>query len=339
MSTAFAPAGTVQLSVLDLAPLSAGQSVGEAIEASARLAELADRTGYKRFWYAEHHNNEGVASSATTVLIGHAAARTSRIRIGAGGVMLPNHAPLVVAEQFGTLANMYPDRIDLGLGRAPGTDPRTAAMLRRGDSSGQAFAGEIVELQQLFGAQEGTLVRAVTARNTQVPMCVLGSSTGGAAVAALLGLPFAAASHFAPQSLNEAVAVYRQNFNPAADTAQIAEPYVIAGVNVLVAGSQEEAEFQFSSHRLLVRDIVAHGRRPVQPPVPDVMAGWQPEEAAQVRARMAASAVGTPETVRAQLERLAGSAGIDELMVVTYAWDPAVRERSYELLAGAWGLG
>ncbi|MFD1214612.1 MsnO8 family LLM class oxidoreductase, partial [Arthrobacter sp. GCM10027362] len=286
MSTAFAPAPTVQLSVLDLAPLSAGQSVGEAIEASARLAELADRAGYKRFWYAEHHNNEGVASSATTVLIGHAAARTSRIRVGSGGIMLPNHAPLVVAEQFGTLANMYPDRIDLGLGRAPGTDPRTAAMLRRGDSSGQTFAGELVELQQLFGGQQGTLVRAVTARNTRVPMCVLGSSTAGAAVAALLGLPFAAASHFAPQALDEAVAVYRQNFNADAETAQIARPYVIAGVNVLVAEGQAEAEFQFSSHQLVVRDILAHGRRPVQPPVPGVTAGWRPEDAAKVRARL-----------------------------------------------------
>ncbi len=339
MTDAFALRSDVPLSVLDLAPVSQDQSVGEAIEASARLAEVADAAGYRRYWFAEHHNNEGVVSNATALLISLAASRTSRIRVGSGGVMLPNHAPLVVAEQFGTLARMYPDRIDLGLGRAPGTDARTAAMLRRGDSSGQAFAGEIVELQAFFGSQEGLAVRALTARDAQVPMCVLGSSTSGAAVAGQLGLPFAAASHFAPESLHEAISVYKQYFDPDAGTAQLDQPYVIAGVNVLVAESAEEAAFQFSSHQQVVRDIITGGRRPVQPPKADAMADWDPREAAMVQARLSAGSVGTAETVSAELRELIEATGVNELMVVTYAYDRQVRENSYRLLAEAWGSG
>ncbi|HEX2247253.1 MAG TPA: LLM class flavin-dependent oxidoreductase [Arthrobacter sp.] len=337
MTDAFALRSAVPLSVLDLAPVSQGQTVAEAIETSARLAEVADTAGYRRYWFAEHHNNEGVVSNATALLISLAASRTTRIRVGSGGVMLPNHAPLVVAEQYGTLARMYPDRIDLGLGRAPGTDPRTAAILRRGDSSGEAFAGEIVDLQAFFGSQEGLAVRALTARDTQVPMCVLGSSTSGAAVAGQLGLPFAAASHFAPESLQEAIAVYKQYFDPDAGTAQLDQPYVIAGVNVLVADSAEEAAFQFSSHQQVVRDIITGGRRPVQPPRANAMADWDPREAAIVRARLSAGAVGTAETVRAELRELVETTGVDELLVVTYAYDQQVRENSYRLLAQSWG--
>lgn len=253
--------------------------------------------------------------------------------------MLPNHVPLVVAEQFGTLARMYPGRIDLGLGRAPGTDPRTAAMLRRGDSSGQAFAGEIVELQAFFGSQEGLAVRALTARDAQVPMCVLGSSTSGAAVAGQLGLPFAVASHFAPESLHEAIAVYKQYFDPDAETAQLDQPYVIAGVNVLVGESAEEAAFQFSSHQQVVRDIITGGRRPVRPPRADAMVDWDPREAAMVQARLSAGAVGTADSVSAGLRELVEATGVNELMVVTYAYDRQVREDSYRLLAEAWGSG
>ncbi|OMH34336.1 LLM class flavin-dependent oxidoreductase [Tersicoccus sp. Bi-70] len=325
----------VALSILDLVPRSEGQDATDALQASADLAVVADATGYRRLWYAEHHNTGVFLSSATALLIGRAAQLTQRIRVGSGGVMLPNHPPLTVAEQFGTLAAMYGDRIDLGLGRAPGTDPRTAALLRRGDSSEPAFAGEIAQLQAWFGDQRQLPVKAGPALNRHVPLWVLGSSTSGAMVAGQLGLPYAAASHFSPQSLMDALAVYRQYFDPKAPTAQIDRPYAMAGVNVVVADTDDEAERQFTTHLQMARGIVRNDRRALLPPDQAAVNSWDPYELAMVRSRLTASAVGSPATVREQLDRFVATTGVDELMTVTYTHDPAVRVRSVQLLADA----
>ncbi|GAA4284308.1 LLM class flavin-dependent oxidoreductase [Brevibacterium daeguense] len=326
----------VPLSILDLASISEGSSARQAIADSMAAARLADRLGYRRLWFAEHHNTINLAASATSLLIGQAASVTERIRVGSGGVMLPNHAPLMVAEQYGTLANMHPDRIDLGLGRAPGTDMMTARALSRSSAEPQEFAQHIYDLQGWFGA-EGTArsipIQSAVSAGTEVPIWVLGSTVNGASIAGQLGLPFSLASHFAPEQIDDALQVYRDTFNPTAITAQISEPYAMVGINVLVADTDEEAEREFTTIEQMFLDIRTGQRRLIQPPV-------DPEQLADQRggalSALRVKAVGSPQTATAQLREFADRTGADELITVTYAFDPAVRKRSLELLAENW---
>ncbi|WP_280425261.1 LLM class flavin-dependent oxidoreductase [Nocardia carnea] len=327
---------SVPLSILDLVSIPEGSTARDGIAASMEAARTADRLGYRRLWFAEHHNTANLAASATALLIARAASVTERIRVGSGGVMLPNHAPLMVAEQYGTLASIYGDRIDLGLGRAPGTDMMTARALSRSSSEPQAFAEHIFDLQGWFGrdgtARSAPIVSAVSA-GTEIPIWVLGSTVNGASIAGQLGLPFALASHFAPDQLDEAVRVYRDTFTDSAPTAQIAEPYLMAGINVMVAPTDDEAAREFTTLEQMFLDIRSGRRRKLQPPV-------DPEELAVQGGRdhtmLRIKAVGAPRTVVRELEEFVERTGADELITVTYAYDPAVRQRSLKLLAGEW---
>lgn len=327
---------SVPLSILDLVSISDGSTAREAIASSVRSARVADRLGYRRLWFAEHHNTVNLAASATSLLISHAAAATERIRVGSGGVMLPNHAPLMVAEQYGTLANMHGDRIDLGLGRAPGTDQLTAQALARSSAEPQAFAQNIYDLQGWFGDQgraHSTPIISAVSAHTHVPIWVLGSTVNGAAIAGQLGLPFSVASHFAPDQLDQAITVYRDSFTTEAPTAEIDEPYVMAGVNVMVAPTDEEAAREFTTVGQMFLDLRTGGRRKLQPPIdPEALAarGGGNNPMLQI------SAVGSPATVKQQLESFVERTGADELITATYAYDPQVRDRSLELLADAW---
>lgn len=327
---------SVPLSILDLVSISDGSTARDAIASSVRSARVADRLGYRRLWFAEHHNTVNLAASATSLLISHAAAATERIRVGSGGVMLPNHAPLMVAEQYGTLANMHGDRIDLGLGRAPGTDQLTAQALARSSAEPQAFAQNIYDLQGWFGDQgraHSTPIISAVSAHTHVPIWVLGSTVNGAAIAGQLGLPFSVASHFAPDQLDQAITVYRESFTTEAPTAQIDEPYVMAGVNVMVAPTDEEAAREFTTVGQMFLDLRTGGRRKLQPPIdPEALAarGGGNNPMLQI------SAVGSPATVKQQLESFLERTGADELITATYAYDPQVRDRSLELLADAW---
>ena len=330
----------VPLSVLDLVPVPSGSTPREAIASSVRGARAAEAAGYRRFWIAEHHNARNIASSATTVLMGHIAGATESIRVGSGGVMLPNHAPLRVAEDIGTLATIYPDRIDLGLGRAPGTDPMTARELRRGGSDVADFATDIRELQRyLAPVRPEARIVAYPGQGTNVPMYVLGSSTAGASVAAMLGMPFAAASHFAPFQLAEAIEVYRSGFRADAPTATIDEPFVMVAANTMAADSVEEAEFQFSVVQRMFLDIGRGGsRRPLPEPVRNPEAGASMIEWERVKATLRCSFVGTPDMVVDGLERFAGETGADEIITVTYSHDPAVRIDSLTAIGDAWNV-
>lgn len=332
----------VPLSVLDLVPVASGTSTAEALHRSLELARQVDDLGYRRLWYAEHHGTPAFASSATSLLIGRAAEHTTRIRLGSGGVMLPNHSPLMVAEYYGTLAEMYGDRIDLGLGRAPGTDPVTAAALRRGQATTDTFVQDVAELHHYLSPRDDTggpaRVTALPGQGTQVPLWMLGSSLDGAAVAAALGLPYAFASHFAPQLRHQAIALYRERFSTDAVTAQVEQPYVVAGVNVLVAPTDEEAAFLFTTAQQMAAGIRTGRRVKLQPPVDDLAAAVGPQVAAFVDDFQAVRAVGSPQTVVAQLEATVADLGADELIVTTYTYDPAMRARSFALLADAWGL-
>lgn len=323
----------MKLSILDLVSVSSDQTIRDAIESSMRAAELADDLGYERLWYAEHHNTASVASSSTALLIGQAAARTSRIMVGSGGIMLPNHSPLNVAEDFGTLAQMYPGRIELGLGRAPGTDQLTARALARSSAEPQDFMDNIRLMQAWFdGGQVGGITVGV-ARGTRVPMWMLGSSTAGATMAAMLGLPYSFASHFAPDMLEQAVAIYRANFNPDAPTAQIAEPYVQVGVNVLAHETPGEAEFQFTTtQKMFLSMRRTGGRLPLQPPG-DLGEGVGELEVEMMERMLRVRAVGTPDVVARRLEEIREDTGADEIITVTYAHDPVIRMRSLRLVA------
>ncbi|MGD8214016.1 LLM class flavin-dependent oxidoreductase [Aestuariimicrobium sp. Y1814] len=321
------------MSILDLVSISEGSTARDGIAASMSAAQLADRLGFTRLWFAEHHNTENLAASATTLLISQAASCTERIRVGAGGVMLPNHSPLMVAEQFGTLVNMHGNRIDLGLGRAPGTDRMTAQALARSSAEPQAFAQNIYDLQGWFGAEgmgRSLPIVAAVAAGTEVPIWVLGSTVNGAAIAGQLGLPFSLASHFAPDQIDDAIRIYRDNFTTDVPTAQIEQPYVMAGINVLVAETDAAAEREFTTLTQMFADTVSGKRRRLQPPV----------DPADVPGRdnpmLTISAVGSPQTVKRQMEEFVARTGADELITVTYAFDPAVRERSLELLAETW---
>lgn len=334
-------AARVPLSILDLVPVSSGSDASDALDASLHMVRRADELGYHRYWYAEHHNAVSFASSATSLLIGRAAEHTSRIRLGSGGVMLPNHSPLMVAEYYGTLAEMYGGRIDLGLGRAPGTDPMTASALRRGNSGADTFVQDVVDLYRYLAPipEDGRpRVNALPGEGTQVPLWMLGSSLDGAAVAAYLGLPYAFASHFAPQLRHRAIALYKERFSTEFGTAQIEQPYVMAGVNVLVAPTDAEAEHQFTTAQQMAAGIRTGRRTKLQPPVDDLSSTLGPEVVSLVDDFQAVRAVGSPETVARQLDELVDDLGADELIVTTYTFDPATRTRSFELLAEAWGL-
>jgi luciferase family oxidoreductase group 1 len=325
---------SLPLSLLDLAPIGPGESVADALQSIVTVAQAAERLGYRRVWYAEHHNLPSIASSATSVLIAHVAAHTRTIRVGAGGIMLPNHAPLTIAEQFGTLASLHPGRIDLGLGRAPGSDQTTMRALRRDPRSAERFPQDVLELQGYLADDPAVPgVRAIPGQGTHVPLYVLGSSLFGAQLAAQLGLPYAFASHFAPAALESAVRVYRQRFQP---SEALAEPYVIAGINVIAAESTEQAQQEARvSLRHRARLLLAPGHRLTDDEVElllDSPAG------AQVREMARYSAVGTAEQVVASLEAFAAHAQADELIVVTPSLDRGARLRSLELTAGAVGL-
>lgn len=325
----------IPLSILDIVSISEGSSAKEGIADSLRAAQLADRLGYHRLWFAEHHNSPSLASSATALLISQAAAMTERIRVGAGGIMLPNHAPLMVAEQFGTLVNLHGNRIDLGLGRAPGTDGLTAQALGRSSAEPEAFARSIFDMQGWCsdtGTAHSTPIFSSVAQSTNVPMWVLGSTVNGAAIAGQLGLPFAFASHFAPEQLDQAIRVYRDTFTTDAPTAQIEKPYFMAGINVMVADTDEEAKREFTVVEQMFLGVMQGTRRKLQPPI-------DPSQLATLGGRtpmLAIQAVGSPDTVVRQLREFAQLTGADELIISTYAYEPAVRERSLTLLAEHW---
>ncbi|MEU5859976.1 MULTISPECIES: LLM class flavin-dependent oxidoreductase [unclassified Nonomuraea] len=325
---------TVPLSILDLAHIGDGETASESLAASVGLAQRAEELGYHRIWYAEHHNMPSIASSATSVLIAHVAAHTRTIRLGAGGIMLPNHSPLTIAEQFGTLETLHPGRIDLGLGRAPGSDQQTMRALRRTPGAADTFPQDVLELQgYLTGESRIPGVDATPGKGTNVPLYILGSSLFGAQLAAALGLPYAFASHFAPDALEEAVALYRREFKP---SEQLAEPYVIAGVNVIAADTGEEAQEQLlTAKRYRVSRFLGRGRT-FTPEEADMVL----ESAAgqQILRMMQYSAVGTPAEVEDYLTRFAAHAQADELIVVSSAPDRKAWLRSIELLAAAHGL-
>jgi luciferase family oxidoreductase group 1 len=325
------------LSVLDLAPIPDGGSAAQALHNSLSLAQHAEACGYQRFWLAEHHNMDGLACSATAVLIAYIAGGTKTIRVGSGGIMLPNHAPLVVAEQFGTLATLFPGRIDLGLGRAPGTDQATTRALRRtlagADEAG--FPQDVLELQSyLDEPQTGRGVRAIPGQGTQVPIWLLGSSLYGAQLAAHLGLPYAFASHFAPDMLMQALQVYRSTYRP---SARWPAPHAMVAVNALAAPTDEEAAWLFTSIQQRFLGMVRGVRGPLPPPVDNIEKLWTPTERAQVQRMLAVSAVGSPCTVAQQLGQIIASTQADELIVATATHEHAARLRSYTLLAQAHG--
>jgi len=322
---------TIPLSILDLAPIRKGESASDSFDASVVLARRAEELGYRRVWYAEHHNMASIASSATSVLIAHVAALTGSIRLGAGGIMLPNHSPLVIAEQFGTLESMHPGRIDLGLGRAPGSDQKTTFALRRSPQAADRFPEDVIELQGYLSSQTRVPgVEATPGKATFVPLYILGSSLFGAALAAALGLPYAFASHFAPASLEEAVASYRTSFRP---SQQLERPYVIAGLNVVAAETAAKAEADFlAARRHRVAALFGRGRTLSDPEIDALLAshaGRHVEEMARY------SAVGTPEMVREYVEAFAAHVDADELISVHHSSTPEARLRSVELLAEA----
>ncbi|WP_337173270.1 LLM class flavin-dependent oxidoreductase [Paludisphaera sp.] len=326
-------ASELKLSVLDLCPIVRGGTAADAFRNAVDLARLAERLGYERYWVAEHHNIPGVASAATAVVIGHVAAGTSTIRVGAGGIMLPNHAPLVIAEQFGTLASLHPGRIDLALGRAPGGDTATARALRRYFQEVDAFPREVRELQGYFRpATPGQAVRAIPGEGLDVPLWILGSSDFGARLAADMGLPYGFASHFAPDLLFDALAIYRASFTP---SASLAEPYVMIGANAFLADTEAEAARLFSSHQQAILNLVRNRPGPLPPPVDDIETLWSPAERAAVERMTRVSVVGTPDSVRAPLQSLVKAVQPDEIIISGQIHDHAARLRSYELLMEA----
>ncbi len=319
-------------SVLDLAPIPQGQTPADSFRHSRDLAQHAERWGYTRYWLAEHHGMPGIASAATAVLIGHVAAGTSRIRVGAGGVMLPNHAPLVIAEQFGTLDALFPGRIDLGLGRAPGSDQATMRALRRTlQSDADGFVDDVMELREYFAGTSREGVRAVPGAGADVPLWILGSSLYGAQVAAALGLPYAFASHFAPAQMMDAIALYRRHFKP---SPQLAAPHVMLGFNVFAADSDDAARLLATSAQQAFVNLRSGRPTQLPPPVAGYAESLGPAEQALLANVLACSAVGAPPTVRDKVASFVERTGADELMITCNMHDHAHRRRSYELAAG-----
>lgn len=328
------PLNKVQLSMLDLVAVREGGTVADALQIAVRTAQCAERLDFARYWLAEHHNMPGIASSATAVLIGHIAGSTSKIRVGSGGIMLPNHAPLVVAEAFGTLAELYPGRIDLGLGRAPGTDGPTMRALRRDRvETEEDFPRDVQELQRLLGpAQPGQRIVAMPGAGTHVPIWLLGSSLFSAQLAAHLGLPYAFASHFAPRMLHQALAIYRQMFKP---SATLSKPYAIVGVPVIAAPTDAEARFLASSTYQRVLGILTGNRTRLLPPVEGFMEQLSERERAAIADFLAIGVIGGPDTVRQGLQALADTTEADEFMMVSDVFDADLRLRSLEITAQA----
>jgi len=322
----------IPFSVLDLSPIARGSTAATAFANSRDLAQHAERWGYQRYWLAEHHNMTGIASAATSLVIAHVAAGTQTIRVGAGGIMLPNHAPLVIAEQFGTLAALYPGRIDLGLGRAPGTDQQTARALRRNlNGSVDTFVDDVQELRAYFQpAQPGQAVRAVPGAGLNVPVWLLGSSLFSAQLAAKLGLPFAFASHFAPDYLLPALKIYRQYFQP---SAVLEKPYAMVGAGVFAAHSDAEAKRLFSSAQMQFLNLLRGTPGELNPPVDDIELLWSPQEKHQIARTLACAIVGAPATIKQGLQTLIAETQADELIVTAQIYDHAARLHSYELLA------
>lgn len=319
------------LSMLDLVPTRTGHSTADAIRESVAVAQHVEQLGFARFWLAEHHNIEGIASSATAVLIGHIAGQTQRIRVGSGGIMLPNHPPLVVAEQFGTLSTMYPDRIDLGLGRAPGSDQATMRALHRRPEDADDFPRQVEQLQQLLGPlQYGQKLKAIPGADTNVPIWLLGSSLFSAQLAAQMGLPYAFASHFAPRMMLEAVAVYKNNFRP---SATLAEPYLMLGVPVVIADTEQEAKLLATSGQQKILALFRGESLSLKPPVASMDGQWLPHEQQGVEQFLSASAIGAPEQASAKLNTLLAQTGANELMVVTDVYEQSARHHSLSLLA------
>lgn len=322
----------IPFSVLDLAPIVEGGDATSALANSRDLAQHAERLGYKRFWLAEHHAMPGIASAATALTIANAAQATSTIRVGAGGIMLPNHAPIVIAEQFGTLEALFPGRIDLGLGRAPGGDRAVAQALRRTLVGGEdRFPQDVLELQALLGSSElGQQVRAVPGENANVPLWILGSSTYGAQLAALLGLPFAFASHFAPAQMMEALALYRGRFK-ASET--LKEPYVMLGFNIFAAPSDDEGRLLSTSLMQAFASLRRGTPQKLQPPNPDFERNLNVTERAQLEMVLACSAIGSPRTVKRSIEAFIRRTGADELILASHIYDHGARVRAYEIAA------
>lgn len=321
------------ISILDLVRIRQGGNAKVALDNARDLATHAEKWGYQRFWMAEHHNMPGIASAATSVAIAHVAAGTSTIRVGSGGIMLPNHSPLVIAEQFGTLDALFPGRIDLGLGRAPGTDQVTLRALRRDPMSAESFPHDVLELQAyLEPAEPGQRVQAVPGAGSRVPLWILGSSTFGASLAAELGLPYAFASHFAPASLQAALDVYRARFKP---STQLDRPYAMVGVNIIAAETDEEARRLATTQQMSFADLLRGARGLSKPPIDDIEAYWSAAEKAQALQMLAVSIYGSRETVRRGIDQLLERTRADELIIVSDVFDHDARLRSYELIAEA----
>ena len=323
----------IPYSILDLATVRAGDTAGDTFKKSLELAQQAEQNGFNRYWFAEHHNMDGVASSATVLLIGYIAGGTSSIRVGSGGIMLPNHAPLIVAEQFGTLASLYPDRIDLGLGRAPGTDQVTALAIR-GENFNAAFnfPRDVERLQQLFSASnKNSNVRAIPGEGLDVPIWILGSSTDSARLAAEKGLPYAFASHFAPTYFEQAISIYRNYFKP---SAVLKEPYVMACVNVVAADTDEQAEFLSSSVKRMFLGVITGRREKLQPPVEDINRYWDEMQQDAVEQMLTYSFVGSASSIEQKLESFVSAYGINEIMATSHIFDHQAKLHSNALFAG-----
>lgn len=321
----------VELSILELGRIREGSTARVALDEARTLAQHAEGWGFRRMWVAEHHNFRGCATAATALVISHIAAGTKTLRVGAGGIMLPNHAPYVIAEQFGTLDALYPGRIDLGLGRAPGTDQVTVRALRRDPAAADAFPNDVMELQAFLApAAAGQRVQAVPGAGAQVPLWILGSSLFGAQLAAELGLPFGFASHFAPPMLDQAIAIYRRNFKP---SEQLAEPYVLAGLNVTAAPSDAEARFLATTKQMGMVNLFRGSPGLLQPPIEDINTYWSPQEQLQATQMLECSVVGGPDTVRRGIEDFVARTYADELMILTDIFDAALRLRSFEIVS------
>ncbi|ULG71198.1 LLM class flavin-dependent oxidoreductase [Macrococcus brunensis] len=321
----------IPVSVLNLAPIRAGEDAKQAIENVVDLAQYVEDIGYNRLWIAEHHNSQYLASSATAILINQVLNHTKSIQVGAGGIMLPNHAPLVVAEQFGTMETMFPNRLNLGLGRAPGTDMLTASALRRSQhDSVHTFPDDVAALLQYFGPEQTQgYVKAYPGVDTNVPIFILGSSTDSAHLAARMGLPYVFASHFAPQQMREAIAIYRNLFTP---SEYLAEPYVMVGMNVIAAETDEEAEFLSSSLHMMFLGITRNSQQPLQPPTDNLDAIWSPQKKLMALSRTSTSLIGSKETVKQQLEDFQNEFHVDEIIAVSYIYDTDKLKRSFQIL-------
>jgi luciferase family oxidoreductase group 1 len=321
----------ITISVLDLVQVNEGEEVSDALKKSLELAQHVEKLGYNRYWLAEHHNTVAIASAATSVVIGYIAGGTKTIRVGSGGIMLPNHSPLAIAEQFGTLEALYPGRIDLGLGRAPGTDMKTIRALRKDPMSSQNFPSDVEELRHYLGpAVEGQTILATPGANSNVPLWILGSSTFGAQLAAKLGLPYAFASHFAPASLMPALENYRHYFTP---SEQLKTPYAMMGVNVVAADTDEEAQFLFTTKQQAFTNLHRGRMGKFKPPIKNIDSYWSPEEKMMVEHMLTYSLVGSKETIKRQLEQLLDNTQVDELMITSSIYDQKAKLKSHEIFA------